>query len=523
MSVLRRLARNIATNWVVLALNIVLSFFLAPFVVNTLGSVYYGVWALTMQFTGYLYLLDFGVRDAVLRYASKYRAMNAGFRLNQIIRVAHEIYFPISAAVVVLSVVGAWVFPFVFSIDEVPTSEAQLVVLIVGLTIAQTFLLNIFLGVLHGFHRFDVGNYIAMSFSLVRAGLVVLALKAGYGIVGLSIAQLAVSVAGGATGFVVVLLIMRNEGFRFTWVPLTRKHRSVLFRRMIGYSAFVFLNNLGQKTSAAAGPLIIGVFLPVAAVTPYAIAGSLVGYVRALVVSSSWVFNPVVSHYSALKDLSTLTDIVQRGTRFAIVLALPAIVSFILIGDVFIGLWMGSEFVLQAAAVLLVLAIAELVSAPHHVMTAALYGMNKHQALAAMRILEAVSNVILSILLVRVWGVIGVAIGAAIPHVLLVCIAVPLLLQRHISVSFGQLMGGIFVRPLMGVVPFAAAMQLTYALREPRTLVEFFSMIALLLPVYGVSVFYVSIERRERDLALDKVRSFLRRHAGDVRSASIDR
>lgn len=51
------IGRGIASNWVGLALAIVVSFFMSPFVVNKLGSIYYGIWALTLQFTGYLNLL----------------------------------------------------------------------------------------------------------------------------------------------------------------------------------------------------------------------------------------------------------------------------------------------------------------------------------------------------------------------------------------------------------------------------------------------------------------------------------
>ena len=45
-----------------LLVNTVISFVLAPIVVTHLGSVYYGIWSLLMQFTGYLWLFDFGVR-----------------------------------------------------------------------------------------------------------------------------------------------------------------------------------------------------------------------------------------------------------------------------------------------------------------------------------------------------------------------------------------------------------------------------------------------------------------------------
>lgn len=505
MTAIQRLVRNIATNWFGLFVNIVISFFLAPFVVNKLGSTYYGVWAITMQFTGYLYLLDFGVRDAVVRYASKYRAINSPTRLNQIIRVALEVYSPIFLGAIAFSVIGAWAFPYVFSIEDVPIGEARIVVLLVGLTIAQTFVFNVFVGVLHGFQRFDIGNYIGVCFGLLRAALIVLTLNAGFGIVGLSVIQLGVSLISGAAGVWLALATMRKEGFRFRWVALRHRRRIALIRRMVGYSIYVFINNIGQKTSVAAGPLIIGMFLPVAAVTPYAIAGNLAGYAKSLILSSAWVFNPLVSHYASLKDSATLTEVIRRGAKLPIVVGLPVTIAYVLVGDVFIGLWMGPQYVVEAAAVLFVLAFMETMSAPHHVMAAALYGMSKHQSLAALRVLEAATNIALSLLLVKTWGIVGVAIGGLIPHIILVLILLPLILRRHIHVSFFQLMRGVFLRPLLGAMPFALAVYWVYAMSPPDSLVGFFLRMVLVLPIYAVTVYAVSLDDVERKVVSNRV------------------
>lgn len=514
MTVLQRLIRNIATNWFGLLVGIVISFFLAPFVVNKLGSTYYGVWAITLQFTGYLYLLDFGVRDAVVRYASKFRAIGAPTRLNEIIRVALEIYFPVFLVAVVISVVGAWVFPHIFTVDEISVREVRIVVLLVGLTIAQTFLFNVFVGVLHGFQRFDVGNYIGISISLLRAGLIVMALNAGYSIVGLSVIQVTVGLLGGVLGFVLALRIMNCEGFRFRWVRLAHRRRMAMVRRMVGYSVYVFINNIGQKTSVAAGPIIIGIFLPVAAVTPYAIAGNLANYAKSLMLSSAWVFNPLVSHYASLKDAAMLTQVIRRGAKLPLVVGLPVTIAYVLVGDTFIGLWMGPQYVLEAAAVLTILAIMETMSAPHHVMAAALYGMSKHQSLAFLRVGEAATNIALSIALVQVWGIVGVAVGGLVPHLVLVLLLLPWVLGRHIDVRFLSLIRGVFVRPILGSIPFAAFVYFAYEIWPPTSLVGFFALMFLSLPVYGISVFGISLDAVERSVVINKLAGVFNRRRG---------
>lgn len=505
MSILGRLVRNIATNWVGLAINIVISFFLAPYVVNSLGATYYGIWAVTLQFTGYLYLMDFGVRDAVIYYIARFHARHASKKVNEVVRVAMEAYFPIFLGAVALSIGGGWVFPKFISVEGVPDSSISLVFFLTGITIAQGFLFNVFTGVLNGLQRFDVGNYIGVSIGIVRAGLIVFALDAGYGIVGLAWIQLGVSLFSSVLNLIAARIILRRNGIEMGWVSIHAKRRIVLIRRMLGYSVFVFISNIGQKTNAAAGALIIAYFLPVAQVTPYAIAASLSGYSRSLIQASSWVFNPLVSQYAALNDTKGLIDAICRGTKLAMVVGLPVLTSFILVGDIFIGLWMGPEFIADAAMVLLVLSIMELISAPHHVMSGALWGMNKHQELAWLRIGEAVANVLLSIFLVQRYGIVGAAVGALIPHLLLVLLFLPLLLRKHVQMPIRALAFSALGRPLLAVVPFAVLVNLVFSRWSPTNLVEFFVAIGALTGVYAAGLYPIALDDTERKVVRDYI------------------
>ena len=49
--------KNVTSNWAALVVNIAVSFFLAPFVVASLGNVYYGIWTLLNQLALSSYML----------------------------------------------------------------------------------------------------------------------------------------------------------------------------------------------------------------------------------------------------------------------------------------------------------------------------------------------------------------------------------------------------------------------------------------------------------------------------------
>jgi O-antigen/teichoic acid export membrane protein len=66
--------RNVLSNWSVFLFSAVANFFVAPFIVHSLGDSGYGAWVLLGSLVGYLGLLDLGVRGAVMRFVSRLHA-----------------------------------------------------------------------------------------------------------------------------------------------------------------------------------------------------------------------------------------------------------------------------------------------------------------------------------------------------------------------------------------------------------------------------------------------------------------
>src|SRR5207249_1908173 len=66
--------RNIFSNWAGFICSSIISFFLSPFVVHHLGNSAYGIWILMGSLTGYLGLLNLGVRGAVTKYVAQLHA-----------------------------------------------------------------------------------------------------------------------------------------------------------------------------------------------------------------------------------------------------------------------------------------------------------------------------------------------------------------------------------------------------------------------------------------------------------------
>jgi O-antigen/teichoic acid export membrane protein len=72
MAKARIIARNLVANWVGHGANLVVMFFLSPFILHTLGITQFGIWQILMVLTGYMGILDLGVRASTGRHIVLY-------------------------------------------------------------------------------------------------------------------------------------------------------------------------------------------------------------------------------------------------------------------------------------------------------------------------------------------------------------------------------------------------------------------------------------------------------------------
>jgi len=272
----------------------------------------------------------------------------------------------------------------------------------------------------------------------------------------------------------------------------------------------VIVNNVGEKIITATDAIVVGIFLPIQAVGYYAIGGSLIGYLRALLGSSAQIFNPLASEFHSLRQGTQLTAAFFLGVKICAVITAPIVVTFVVLGREFIGLWMGAEFAGPSSEVLAVLAVAVFLAAPQYVFSSVLYGMSRHRIIALMRLAEAAANLVLSIVLVQAIGLVGVALGTAIPSAFMVVVVLPAIAARLVGTTPLEIYKQAYLRPLVAVTPFAIG---AYWLRNAypaNGLAQFFAQVSLLLLVYAPCAFAVVLNAGERKLVLQPLRARLR-------------
>jgi O-antigen/teichoic acid export membrane protein len=485
-------ARNIVSNWATYLISGAISFFLSPFIVRHLGNSAYGVWVLLVSLTGYLGFLDLGIRGAVTRYIAKFHSQGEHEESSRTISSACGLF----SSAGLLSLVAAFLFAVIvvphFKLPPGYYRTAQFVVLIAGANVALSLISGVFGGLLVGLQRFELHNSIALSVMCLRAVATVLALLHGYGLVSLALIQLGSTVVELILGIFLSRRLYPEVQIAFD--KFDRAHVALIF----SFGVFAFLLQISNYLIYYTDALVIGTFLPVGMITFFAIAGNLTIYARELVGGFSRTMTPLASKLEAETGHNSLQETTLRSARYCTLLMLPIFVTFMLRGHLFIALWMGPSYADLSGRVLWILSLPWFVGASASVSASVILGIGRHKKVVPVALAEGFGNLILSIILAKPLGVIGVAWGTTIPNIAVSLLFWPWYIRKVLGIPLRQYVWSNWIVPVAAVLPFAGCTYLASRFWPAHNLFGFFVQVACLLPAALLGIWLLGLSREER-------------------------
>ena len=479
MSTARVLSRNIFSNWANLAVSIIIGFFMMPFLVHRLGDSLYGIWILVVSLVGYGNLLDFGVHSSIVKYVSQYHATDDQDRLRSLFTTTLALYTAIGLLVVFFAAGAAFLLPHLFTIPPELVGEARIVLLIVGLSLALKFPAGVFEGFLSGLQRYEVANGIAIGCTLLRTALTVVLLINGQKLLALAAVALTSDLLRGAVMAAVCLRLL-------PWLSLGRRYLNAkILREIYGYGLWSAVIALASRVLYNSDPILIGIFLPAAAITPFAVANNLVVYLRQAAYGFGNVFTPAASDLDAKSEHERLGWLVIYGTRYALAVILPAAVLIALLGREFLALWMGLRYAAESGTVLILLVLSQAVAMAQFPAGAVLYGLNRHRHLAFILVGGALLKVALCLALIPSHGILGAAVGTAIPELIASLVLLPVMITRCVRVPLGQYVRQAFLPPVASVIPAVVVVFALKTVAPPTSWGVLVAEVAAGLLLYG--------------------------------------
>jgi O-antigen/teichoic acid export membrane protein len=495
-------ARSVLSNWTAYLVSGVVSFFLSPFIVRHLGNSAYGVWVLLVSMTGYLGFLDLGIRGAVTRYVARFHAENDHEKSSRTVSSAAGLFIVGGGIAVTVALVFAiWAIPH-FKIPPQYLKSAQLVVLLAGLNVAVSLVSGVLGGVIVGMQRFDLLSAIAIGGVALRATAILIALRKGEGLVTLALIQLGGTTLELLLGFAISRKLYPQ--LRIGISHASRKYASLV----LSFGFYALLLHLSNYFIFYTDALVIGAFLPISMITFFAIGGNLANYGRDLVGGFSRTMTPLASKVEVETGRKGLQLAILKQARFCGLAMWPIFVTLIIRGSVFIGLWMGGAYSQLSGHVLWILSVPWLFGTGTSVVASGVLGIGQHKRVVPFALGEGLSNLALSILLVKRMGILGVAWGTAIPNLATSILFWPWYIRRTIGIRLRDYAYYLWLRPAIAMLPFAICSVAMNRWLHPSNLLLFFAQVAAALPtaLLGVWIFGLSAdERRQYTQALSRI------------------
>jgi O-antigen/teichoic acid export membrane protein len=407
-SIRRRVIVNTLTNYISKFFTLGAWFFLTPFMLRVLGPSDYALWVLAGSVVGYGSLLDLGISPAVTKYVAQYQARGEVENARGLVATALWLYVALGGLAILLSAVVAPIFPRLFEITDAQRVTASWLVLLSGIGLGVALPAATTMAVLRGLQRFDLVNLIGIVGMSVYALATVAVLLLGGGLIGLA----AISIP--------ITLIMQVPAIWMVYRTAPQLHFGLArpnpkqARTVFSFSATLVVTNLAGQVQSKTDEIVIGAFLPVASVTPYAIAHRLADLPQVLTDQFLKVLMPLASQLDAAGERDQLRRLYLTSTRLTMALCTPLICGLLVLSGPFLAIWVGPDYA-SAAPLVGVLALACLADTLLWPAANILQGMSRHRPLAMVAIGSAVANLALSLWLVRPLGVMGVALGTLIP------------------------------------------------------------------------------------------------------------
>jgi O-antigen/teichoic acid export membrane protein len=483
------LFKIVGSSWFALGVNVLAGIFLSPYILHRLGDEAFGLWVLVFSITGYYGLFDLGIRSSIIRYVAKYSTVAENDELNRLINTALFAYSGIGTLAILVTIAASFYIGSIFRISGVSHHLARWLFLMVGSAVAVSFPLGVFGGILEGLQRFYVLNLTSVSSTVMRALMIVLALRHGRGLLTVTLITVSLPLL---TSLINATFVFRILPLRFGLKHLNRES----LKRIASYSGTTFIIIVATRLRFKTDALVIGTFLSSAAITYFTIGSRLVDYTGEVVSGLAQIFVPMSSRSDATGDLSGLRKIFVAGNRACALIVFPMAAILIILGKSVIEAWMGSRYVATSYPVLLILVIPYTLMLAQSASSRILFGMAKHKTLAIVILLEGAANLILSIFLVRPFGIVGDAAGTAIPLACTTLVFLPRHLCRVLNLRIAVYVRQAFFLPLMLCVPLIAVLLLMRHWFVAHNYAQLAIQLAAGSAVYGIGLVWAIWTRK---------------------------
>ncbi|HEX9062534.1 MAG TPA: oligosaccharide flippase family protein, partial [Clostridia bacterium] len=476
-------------------INLIMGLVLVPTLLHYFGQSEYGLYQLIGSFIGNLAILDMGFGVTTTRYVSRYTSANDQVAINRFLSTIVVIYAVLAVIAITIGIIVynnvQNIFSVSFTIEEIIKARQMISMLI--FSVVLSIFGQMFIGILAGFQK-----YIFQQTALIFKGLSTLV----FGI--LVVTHGADCVQLTRLSVVIMVLYYTIVGV-YTFKKCKFSIHFGLFDKTImlqaiGFAFFVFCQMIMGQLYFKSGELILGIMTSTSITAIYSVGITIYNVFYSFTSAIGMVVLPKASQFSTTTtDGYKLTCFIVRPARIISSFYLLMVVGFICCGKQFIFMWSGKNFELSYYIVM-ILSIASIVPRALSPAIDIARAYNEHRVLTGILAGAGVVTVCLSIVFIKLFGVLGTAIATSIALVLCNSVGVSYFMKRKFGINLKQLYSGVFrgtwIAPILSLI---SGILLNIALPKYSAIGLVFKCF-LIVCVFISSIFFFGLNEEEKHI-----------------------
>jgi O-antigen/teichoic acid export membrane protein len=386
-----------------------------PFLIRYLSTEEFSVWVLILQLSTYSSYLDFGIQTAVGRFVAYTNELGDKARQDRIVNTAFAFLTGSAILAIFLVMIVSWQLPSIFQqLPEFIRIDAQLSLLLIGISTALALPASVFIGVFIGFQRFEIPAIIVGGGKLI-SGILIIVVAGQYAeIVPMAAILAAVNLLTYYFQYTAYLNLKTKTVFSINLINKDTAKELYEYCSSVSIWLFAMLLITGLDTTLVA-------WFDFKNVAYYGIAANLILLISGLQNAIFNVLIPSAAILGAQEKAKELGRLLILTTRYGMLILVLTGLPLIAFGKDLTALWLGSNYSEKLTPIIQILVVANIIRLSAVPYATLLMGTGQQRLIILSPLLEGSMNLIASIVLGKYFGALGIASGTLIGALFGIC------------------------------------------------------------------------------------------------------
>lgn len=362
-----------------------------PFLIHILPENEYGLYLLMYSFMSLISVLDMGMTGTITRFYSQFDYQNDQIGKIKVLTISKRIYCILSLVILVSGLIFFFLFNYIYSksLSSYEMVEAKSILIIIVINAVILIQSNIYIAVIQAKERFVFQRGVLILRSLLIPAFAIFFSFVLKKAIGIFLAYLFCNVFFYGCYFFYV----KN----FFGIPKTKIWDKVLFKELLSFAFFLFLNTVVDELYWNTNTMVLGAIGGATAVAVYGTANTIVTQFRGISSVIHGVFLPRLTNMviSEVKN-NEINNLFFYVSKIQFVLVFLIYSGFFLLGKDFVRLWAGEEYI-EAYNLAMITMTALVVPLTQSIGISILRAYNRQKFRAVLYIFLAFLNVFFSI------------------------------------------------------------------------------------------------------------------------------